>query len=65
MVGLTPAGSRGRAAHGSAPRFCIARQRDGEINISREPRLRPDGNGQAANQSEADVGSDEVGADLA
>jgi hypothetical protein len=46
-------------------RFCIARQRDDEISISREPRLRPDGNGQAANQSEGDVGSGEVGADLA
>jgi hypothetical protein len=46
-------------------RFCIARQRNRKISISREPRLRPDGNGQTADQREGDVGSREVGADLA
>jgi hypothetical protein len=46
-------------------RFCIARRRDRELSISREPRLRPDGNGQTANQSEGNVGSCEVGANLA
>lgn len=46
-------------------RFGIARQRDREIGISREPRFRPDRNGQAADQSEGDAGSREVGADLA
>jgi hypothetical protein len=46
-------------------RLSIACQGDREISISREPRLSPDGNGQAANQREGDVGSCEVGADLA
>src|SRR5450759_4225740 len=31
-------------------RFCVARQRDSEINISREPRLGADGHCQAADQ---------------
>ena len=39
-------------------------QRDRKIGISREPRLGPDGSGQAANQIEGDAGSCEVGADL-
>lgn len=44
--------------------FCIGGQRDGQICISRESRLSSNGHGQAADERERDVDSDEIGVDL-
>lgn len=43
--------------------LCIGGQCDGQIRIAREPRLGPNGDSQAADERERDVGSGELGGD--
>lgn len=46
-------------------RLGVGRERDGQIRISREPRLGANGDGQAADERTRDVRSREIGVDPA